>query len=79
MATSHPSRQLAQYGRNRVAVSERQCLGQRLESLKRLEDEINAWEVERNAKKVKIVWQFGMLQTREKLRRHYPKLEPFNP
>ena len=61
------------------SVLERQCLGQRLESLERLEDEVQAWEADRNAKQVKITWQFGLLQAREKLRRHYPKLEPYNP
>ena len=61
------------------SVLERQCLGQRLESLERLTDEVRAWEGERNAKQIKIVWQFGLLQAREKLRRHYPKLETHSP
>ena len=61
------------------SVLERQCLGQRLDSLERLRSEVGAWETERNARKVKVKWQFGVLQAREKLRRHYPKLEVNTP
>jgi len=57
------------------SVLERQCLGQRLDSRERLEMEIGAWEKERNSACTKVKWQFGVLQARTKLARHYPKQE----
>lgn len=54
------------------AVLQRQCLGQRLETRERLEGQIRAWEKERNARAVKVQWQFDVGRARDKLGRCYP-------
>lgn len=54
------------------AVLQRQCLGQRLETKERLERELQAWQQERNARSVKVNWQFDLSRARDKLGRRYP-------
>lgn len=54
---------------------QRQCLGQRLASKEIVEREIHAWETDRNARSVRVNWQFTTSAAREKLGRHYPALE----
>ncbi|WP_157451030.1 IS630 family transposase [Deinococcus puniceus] len=51
---------------------QRQCLGQRLASKEAVEREIHAWETDRNARAVRVNWQFSTPAAREKLGRHYP-------
>ena len=55
------------------SVLERQCLGQRLASKEILERVVKAWEVERNARNVKVNWLFNTQQARVKLSSHYPQ------
>ena len=54
---------------------QRQCLGQRLASKEVVEHEIQAWETDRNARSVRVNWQFSTPAAREKLGRHYPAQE----
>ncbi len=54
---------------------QRQYLGQRLASKEAVEDEIQAWEADRNARSVRVNWQFSTPMAREKLGRHYPAQE----
>lgn len=51
---------------------QRQCLGQRLASKLAVEQEIKAWETDRNARSVQVNWRFSTPEAREKLKRHYP-------
>lgn len=51
---------------------QRQCLGQRLASTDAVERELRAWETDRNARSVRVNWQFSTPTAREKLERHYP-------
>ncbi|UQN07806.1 transposase [Deinococcus sp. QL22] len=51
---------------------QRQCLGQRLASKEAVEREIQAWETDRNARAVRVNWQFSTPAAREKLGRHDP-------
>ena len=57
------------------AVVQRQCLGQRLATRDAVKHQLLAWETDRNARSVKVDWQFGTLAARIKLKRHYPELE----
>lgn len=54
---------------------QRQCLGQRLADRAAVEREPYAWETDRNARSVRVNWQFSTPAAREKLRRHYPTQE----
>ena len=54
---------------------QRQCLGQRLASKDAVEREILAWETDRNARSVRVNWQFSTPVARETLKRHYPVQE----
>lgn len=51
---------------------QRQCLGQRLADRAAVERELHAWETDRNARSVRVNWQFSTPAAREKLKRHYP-------
>ncbi len=53
-----------------------QCLGGRIASRKVLEDKIAIWEQKRNARQVRIDWQFRSENARIKLRRLYPRYKP---
>jgi len=53
----------------------KQCLDRRIGSISKLESEVGAWVKNRNAKKVKINWQFTNQLARDKFKRHYSKLK----
>jgi hypothetical protein len=53
----------------------RQCLDQRLESRALLQQEIEAWELERNEQQVEIKWHFTTADARIKLHRLYPVIQ----
>lgn len=55
-----------------LSVLHRQCLNRRLEDVTTVEQETATWQQERNAKTVKIDWQFTTADARVKLRRLYP-------
>jgi len=52
------------------AVS-RQCLNRRIPTIEQLEKEVLAIVKERDAKRIKINWQFSIESARDKLNRHY--------
>lgn len=53
-----------------------QCLGGRVESREALKTKIEHWEAERNARQVRIDWQFRSEDARIKLKRLYPRYQP---
>jgi hypothetical protein len=55
-----------------LSVLARQCLDQRLDSKQKMEQEVTAWEEERNRNAVKINWRFTTADARIKLKRLYP-------
>ncbi len=58
-----------------LSVLARQCLSRRIKDIPTLAKEAAAWERERNARRVKIDWQFTSADARIKLRRLYPLLK----
>lgn len=55
------------------AVVQRQCIDRRIATGEKLETEIAAWERDRNARAVKVNWQFTTQAARGKLTRHYKR------
>jgi hypothetical protein len=56
-------------------VLNNQCLGRRIESIEKVRDEVEAWEMSRNGLEKKINWQFTTDNARIKLRRLYPSYD----
>ncbi len=56
----------------------RLCLKQRIPSQKQLEEKVLALVNDRQAKQIKITWQFSLPDARHKLNRHYTKVNPDN-
>jgi hypothetical protein len=55
-----------------LSVLAGQCLDQRIESVERLRQEVEAWELSRNERQVGVNWQFTTADARIKLRKLYP-------
>jgi hypothetical protein len=51
-----------------------QCLNRHISTIKKIKEEIKAWEKNRNNKKSKINWQFTTKDARIKLKRLYPSI-----
>ena len=58
-----------------ISVLSRQCLAERMEDIKRLENEAIAWAEKRNAKEAKVDWRFTTEDARIKLKKSYPSLQ----
>jgi hypothetical protein len=58
-----------------ISALSRQCLDRRIGDMEVLAKEISAWERERNRIGVKIQWEFSKEKAREKLQRHYLKVQ----
>lgn len=56
----------------------RLCLDRRIPTKEKLAQEVLAIVKERSEKQVKINWQFSIETAREKLNRHYEKVNPVN-
>jgi hypothetical protein len=56
----------------------RQCLNRRIPTMELLEQEVLAIVDNRNAKKIKITWQFSLQSARTKLNSHYVKVHSSN-
>lgn len=56
----------------------KQCLGRRIPNQQELEKQIMAIIKERNDSKIKIEWQFSQSDARDKLNRHYSKVNQEN-
>jgi len=57
-----------------LGVLIRQCLKRRIPDKTTLEYEVKAWQVERNAKDVKVDWRFNTADARIKLKYLYPEI-----
>jgi hypothetical protein len=58
-----------------ISALSRQCLNRRIGDIELLAREVSAWERERNKNKVTVHWEFSKEKAREKLRRHYLKMQ----
>jgi hypothetical protein len=58
-----------------ISALSRQCLNRRIGDIELLAREVSAWERERNKNKVTVNWEFSKEKAREKLRRHYLKMQ----
>jgi len=58
-----------------MSVLTRQCLAERMDNIKRLENEVTAWAEKRNAKETKVDWRFATDDARIKLKRLYPSID----
>jgi hypothetical protein len=56
-------------------VLNNQCLGQRIETIEKVREEVEAWEKARNGLTKKINWQFTTEKARIKLKRLYPSYD----
>lgn len=55
-----------------ISVLAQQCLDRRLGSRLLVENEVTAWEIERNDQQATIDWRFTIPNARDKLKRLYP-------
>jgi transposase len=62
-----------------IGVLKGQCLDRRIEDRERLEQELAAWERQRNAAGARVTWMFTTEKARTKMRRAYPKPAPPEP
>jgi uncharacterized protein YggL (DUF469 family) len=60
------------------AALSKQCLDRRIGEIETLEKEVLAWVEERNRQAIKIHWLFDTPQARQKLKRHYVKVNTDN-
>ena len=51
-----------------------QCLNRHISSMKKIKDEVEAWQTNRNNKNSKINWQFTNKEARVKLKKLYPSI-----
>jgi len=58
-----------------MSVLSRQCLAERMDNMRRLEDQAMAWAGKRNAKGAKVDWRFTTDDARIKLKKLYPSLQ----
>ena len=61
-----------------LSALSRICLSRRIPSVEVLDREVQAIVKERNELRIKVEWQFSILQAREKLSRHYEKVQSKN-
>lgn len=61
-----------------LSALSRICLSRRIASIEELDREVQALVKERNELRVKVEWQFSITQAREKLSRHYEKVQSKN-
>jgi hypothetical protein len=58
-----------------LSAISKQCLDQRIANIKKLANEVRAWEQERNAIGATVKWRFNKDNARKKLHRHYLNLQ----
>ena len=58
-----------------LSALSKQCLDRRIADMKKLIDEVSAWEQERNAIGATVRWRFNKDNARVKLQRHYSNLQ----
>jgi hypothetical protein len=52
-----------------------QCLNRHISTMKKIKDEVEAWQTNRNNKNSKINWQFTNKEARVKLKKPYPSIQ----
>ncbi len=52
-----------------------QCLNRHIADIKKIEEEVQAWQTNRNNKNSKINWQFTNKEARVKLKKLYPSID----
>ncbi len=52
-----------------------QCLNRHISTMKKIKDEVEAWQTNMNNKNSKINWQFTNKEARVKLKKLYPSLD----
>ena len=57
-----------------IGVMSRQCLSQRITTIKEMSDEVQSWVNQRNNHKSTVHWHFTTADARIKLRHLYPKI-----
>ena len=58
-----------------LSVLGRQCLDERIEDKPTLNQEVAAWESQRNQKRCRVDWQFTATDARVRLKRLYPSIQ----
>jgi hypothetical protein len=58
-----------------LSVMTRQCFGEYVATQNEVQQRIDAWQTDRNARQKGIKWQFSTSDARTKLHRLYPKVE----
>jgi hypothetical protein len=61
-----------------LSALSRICLSRRIASVEELDREAQALVKERNELQIRVEWQFSITRTREKLSRHYEKVQSNN-
>lgn len=61
-----------------LSALSRICLSRRISSMEELDRQVQALVKERNELQIKVEWQFSITQAREKLNRHYEKVQSKN-
>lgn len=61
-----------------LSALSRICLSRRISSIEELDRQVQALVCERNELKIKVEWQFSISHAREKLSRHYEKVQSKN-
>ena len=51
-----------------------QCLNRHISTIEKINEEVDAWQVNRNNKNKKINWQFTNKEARVKLKKLYPSI-----
>ena len=52
-----------------------QCLSRHISTMKKIKQEVEAWQILRNNKNSKINWQFTNKEARVKLKKLYPSIQ----
>ncbi len=58
-----------------LSVLSKQCLDRRIPTVKELNQELEAWQKERNKQASKVIWRFSTEDARVKLKHLYPVFE----
>jgi hypothetical protein len=62
-----------------LSVLARQCLAERMPSIQAVQEQVSAWQQQRNQAQATINWRFTAEDARIKLKRLYPSLKESNP
>ena len=54
-----------------INILEKECLDRKIESIEKLTEEVDAWELQKNNERKKIYWSFTSKKADKKLSKHY--------